>query len=194
MSLDLFTILTGLAVFFARVVDVTLGTVRTLSIVHGRTKLAFFLGFVEISIWLVVISTVVQKIAEEPVLGVFYALGFASGNVVGIWLERKLAHGNLILRVIIQGDAGKEVAGMLRQEGYGVTTFQGEGGSGPVTELYIVCRRRDLKGIMRLIRTRDPDPFYVTELAGEVNRVIRPSMYRPLLTRPTGWRSIGKRK
>ena len=194
MLLDTFTILTGLAIFCARVVDVTLGTVRTLSIVHGRMKLAFFLGFVEISIWLIVISTVVTKIAEEPILGVFYALGFASGNVVGIWLERKLAHGNVILRVITRGDVGMEVAGLLRAAGYGVTTFQGEGATGPVTELYIVCRRKDLKGIMRRIRTRDPDPFYVTELAGEVNRILRPSMFRPMLTRPTGWRSIGKRK
>lgn len=189
MSLDLFTILTGLAIFFARVVDVTLGTVRTLSIVHGRMKLAFVLGFIEISIWLVVISTVVKKIAEEPWLGAFYALGFASGNVFGIWLEKKMAHGNLILRVITRGEVGREVAGMLRREGYGVTTFQGEGAGGPVTELYIVCRRKDLKGIMRLIRTKDPDPFYVTELAGEVNRIIRPYM-----ARPTGWRSVGKRK
>ena len=192
--MDLFTILTGLAIFCARVVDVTLGTVRTLSIVHGRMKLAFALGFVEISIWLVVISTVVQKIAVEPWLGVFYALGFASGNVFGIWLERKLAHGNLILRVITRAEVGREVAAMLRAEGYGVTTFLGEGGTGPVIELYIVCRRRDLKCIMALIKTRDPDPFYATELAGEVNRVIRPSMFRPMLSRPTGWRSIGKRK
>lgn len=189
MIFDWYVLLTGLAVFAARVTDVTLGTVRTLSIVHGRMRLAFVLGFVEISIWLVVISTVVGKIAEEPVLGAFYALGFASGNVFGIWLERKIAHGNLILRVISQSDSGREVAAMLREAGHAVTVFHGEGAAGPVMELYIVCRRRDLKPILASIRTLDPDPFYVTETAGEVNRILR-----PMLPRRTGWRSVGKRK
>ena len=187
-SLTWQTLLLGLGIFAARVGDVTLGTIRTISIVQGRTKTAFFLGFVEISLWLTVIATVLHDIADTPWLGLFYALGFATGNMVGIKLERRLAFGHLILRVITRAD-GQAMASRVREAGHAVTTFQGEGRDGPVTELYIVCRRRDFHDIMDLVRDMDPTAFYITEQAGDASKTIRPFM-----TRPTGWRSTLKRK
>lgn len=184
--LDAATLLTGLVIFLARVIDVGLGTIRTLMIVQGRTSTAFMLGFVEISIWLWVISTVVPRIAQEPLLGVFYAFGFASGNALGIKMERRLAFGHLILRVITRHEG---LADTVRKAGFAVTTFAGQGMSGPVTELYIVCRRRDLHSIIDTVKKEDPDVFYLTEFAGAVSKVCR-----PFLTRPTGWRATGKRK
>ncbi len=65
----------GFVVFAARVADVSLGTLRTIAIVHGRTAMAFGLGFFESVIWLAVVSTIVQTVAEQPALGVIYALG-----------------------------------------------------------------------------------------------------------------------
>lgn len=184
--LDAATLLTGLMVFAARVIDVGLGTIRTITIVQGRTKTAFLLGFVEISVWLTVISTVIPRIADEPLLGLFYALGFATGNVLGIKMERWLAFGYLILRVITRrGD----LADAVRKAGYAVTTFEGRGMTGPVTELYIVCRRRDLKPIIDKVTEMDPEAFYLTEQAGAVSKIVRPFM-----SRRTGWRAIGKRK
>jgi uncharacterized protein YebE (UPF0316 family) len=188
IGLDFGTLLTGILIFLARIGDVTIGTVRTFSIVQGRTKMAFFLGFVEISVWLIVISAVVTKITSSPLLALFYALGFSTGNVVGIMVEKKLAFGNIILRVITRQDSGK-MRDTIREVGYGVTTFQGEGMNGPVMELYIVCRRKDLKEIMPIITRIDPDAFYTTEQAGIVSR-----MYRPTLQTPTGWRAIFKKK
>ena len=91
---------TGITVFLARIVDVSLGTLRTISIIQGRTRLSFWLGFGEILIWLWVISTVVPQVKEIPVLAIFYAFGFASGNMAGIRIERWLAFGHIIIRVI----------------------------------------------------------------------------------------------
>jgi uncharacterized protein YebE (UPF0316 family) len=102
------TILLGVVIFLARVTDVSMGTMRTISIVQGRTKIAFLLGFVEVSMWLVIISTVIHRISEQPILGVFYALGFSTGNVVGIILEKRIAFGHIILR-IINTESGKEM-------------------------------------------------------------------------------------
>ena len=93
-------LLTGLAIFLARIVDVSLGTLRTISIVQGRTWVSFWLGFVEIIIWLWVISTVIPQVREIPILAIFYAFGFACGNMVGIRIERWLAFGHIIIRVI----------------------------------------------------------------------------------------------
>jgi len=85
--------LLGIFVFIARIVDVSVGTLRTISIVQGRTKLSFFLAFIETSVWLVVLSAVLPKVMETPLLGLFYAFGFATGNVVGILVEKRLAMG-----------------------------------------------------------------------------------------------------
>ncbi|MEW5803565.1 MAG: DUF5698 domain-containing protein [bacterium] len=186
--LDLETLLTGIAIFLARVVDVTLGTVRTISIVQGRIETAFVLGFLEVSIWLMVITTVVDKVKDKPVLGIFYALGFSTGNAVGIVLEKKLSIGHAVLK-IISPRSSQKMAEQIRELGYAVTTFAGEGISGPVTELCIVCKKSNLKGIVSTVKKIDPDAFYIIEHVGSVSKLTHPS-----LQQPTGWRAIFKKK
>jgi uncharacterized protein YebE (UPF0316 family) len=188
LGLDTVTLLTGLGVFCARVVDVSLGTMRTIAIVQGRTLTAFFLGFFEVGLWLGIISTIIPQIGANPILILFYALGFSTGNVVGIKLEGQLAQGHVILRVITACN-GPAMAEALRAAGHAVTAFSGQGRSGPVTELLIVCRRRDLRKILPLVQCLEPGVFYVTEPAGVVSKVYR-SVTEPL----TGWRAILKKK
>ena len=165
MLINSIVLTTGLLIFIARVIDVTLGTMRTLSTIQGKTQLAFLLGLTEVSIWLFVISAVVKSISENPILGLFYALGFATGNVVGILLERKIAFGHVNLRIITTQN-GKMMASKVRELGYPVTSFHGEGLSGPVMELYILCRRRDLGRIVKFVQEIEPDVFFVSEPVG----------------------------
>jgi uncharacterized protein YebE (UPF0316 family) len=170
MSLDAQTLTIGLAVFAARIVDQSLSTVRTIAIVQGRKLTAFFLGFVEVTIWLTVISQVLNKVKDEPWLGLFYALGFSTGNYLGILLEKRLAIGNVMLRVI-SSRRGREIAETLRQSGHAVTTFSGEGKYGPVLEVLVVCPRRMLNGMLARVRAIEPDAFYVTESTSAVSRL-----------------------
>jgi len=181
-------LLTGLIVFFARVCDVAIGTIRTIVTVQGRTVVAFCLAIVEITIWILVASAVINQIKDRPLLVVFYAVGYATGNVVGILVERRLAFGMIILRVITR-DAGKNIAETLRAKGQPVTIFMGEGMRGPVAELYIACRRRDLKQLLKEVKILDPNAFYVVESARDVSRVLRPTH-----THLGGWRGVTKRK
>jgi uncharacterized protein YebE (UPF0316 family) len=180
---DSATLLLGLVIFAARVIDVSLGTIRTIVIVQGKTLVAFFLGFLEVLIWITIVSTVVQRIGETPILVVFYALGFATGNVVGIVVEKRLGFGAIILRVISR-PRGAEIARRLRDLGQGVTIFKGEGMRGEVSQLYVACRRRDLRWILPIVRREDPDAFYITEQACDVSKILRP-FSSPI----TGWRS-----
>ena len=159
----------GLLVFAARAVDVSLGTMRTIFMVQGRARLAFLLGFAEITLWLFVVTTVVQNVRATPVLGVFFALGFASGNVLGIVVERRLALGNLALKVFTRS-AGTRLADRLRADGLRVTSFEGQGMRGPVSELYVVCKRRSVRAILEIVREEDPEAFYVMETTREVSR------------------------
>lgn len=183
-------LITGFVIFLARIVDVSLGTMRTIAIVQGRLKTSFVLGFVEITVWILVIAKVLREVMENPVLVIFYAGGFATGTVVGMLIERKVALGYTALRVFIPATM-KGAAATIREAGYLVTVFNGEGVSGPVTELYIVCRRKELKEAIGLVKKAAPDAFYVVEsgTSCDVSRVIHPFMQQP-----TGWRAVFKKK
>ena len=124
--LDFNTLVTGLLIFTARIAEVSIGTVRIIVTVQGRSVIAFFLAIFELLIWIMVVSTVIHRINAQPMLALFYAFGYATGNVVGIRLERKLALGFIILRVITRM-AGKSLADRIRAMGQPVTVFRGEG-------------------------------------------------------------------
>jgi uncharacterized protein YebE (UPF0316 family) len=188
LNTDGAVLLTGILVFCSRVIDVSLGTLRTINIVQGRTRIAFILGFFEISMWLVVLSTVLPQVVAKPILGLFYALGFSTGNVMGIIIERKIALGHTIFRVIT-AEHGEIMASAIRRAGYAVTTFEGNGLKGKVIELYVVCDRKNLKEIIPIVNSIDENAFYITELAGDVSKI-----YRPTMVPRTGWRSILKKK
>ncbi len=181
-------LLTGILVFFARICDVSIGTIRTIVTVQGRTIIAFILALVEITIWILVASTVINQVKDQPLLIVFYAFGYATGNVIGIVVEKKLAFVIIILRVISRR-AGKEITDLLREKGQPVTVFLGEGMKGPVSELYIACRRRDLKWILPEVKRLDENVFYIVEQARDMSKVLKP-IHTPL----GGWRSVFKKK
>lgn len=178
----------GILVFFARIIDVSAGTFRTISIVHGRTKIAFFLAIIETSVWLIVLSQVLPQVVEKPLLGVFYAFGFATGNVVGILVEKRLAMGHINFRIITKDNA-PQITESLREKGFIVTTFEGEGKTGKVTEVYVATERKALPGLIKLVKEIEPDAFYITEQTGTVSKLTRPTMVPS-----TGWRSIPKKK
>jgi uncharacterized protein YebE (UPF0316 family) len=181
-------LVTGVIIFIARVCDVSIGTLRTIITVQGRTVIAFFLALFEITIWILVASKVINQIHDQPILVVFYAFGFATGNVVGILVERKLALGIIILKVITR-TAGKEISESLREKGQAVTVFIGEGLKGPVTELYIACRRRDLPWILPEVQSFDQNAFYIIEQARDMRKILTPTSV------PSGgWHSTRKQK
>jgi uncharacterized protein YebE (UPF0316 family) len=180
--------LLGILIFFARIIDVSVGTLRTISIIQGRTKIAFFLAFIETSVWLIVLSEVLPKVVAEPLLGIFYAFGFASGNVVGILVEKRIAMGYINFR-IITGKFAKEITSLLRDKGFAVTTFKGEGKDGEVTEIYVATDRKNLPGLIKIVKEIEPDAFYIAEQAGIVSKIRRPTMIPA-----TGWRAVQKKK
>lgn len=186
--MDMHILLTGLFIFAARICDVSIGTVRTIVTVQGRTVVAFFLAIVEITIWVLVAGTVINQIREQPIWVVFYAFGYATGNVIGIKVEKKLAFGLIILKVLTR-EHGKQITDKLREKGQPVTVFVGEGMHGPIHELYIACRRRDLKWLLPEVKKIDENAFYVIEQARDVSKVIR-----PVSTPLGGWRARDNRK
>jgi len=178
----------GLIVFALRILDVSMGTVRTLTVVSGHIRVSGALGFVEVLIWVFAISQVIQTAAKSPVVLLMYAAGFATGNAVGILVERRLALGRRVVR-LISNERGDEIAEALRAAGHPVTTFRGEGRDGDRLLLYLLCDRKQLPAIIALAQDIEPDLFYVIEPVSDSRDI--PTLPLP---RATGWRSWMKQK
>lgn len=164
-----------LLIFFARVFDVSLGTLRIIFTARGRRYLAPLLGFVEVFIWIVIVSQITRG-ADNLAAYLAYAAGFAAGNYVGIWIDNRLAIGNLILRMILpdEGSQATGLAASLHQAGYGVTRVSGVGANGPVQLIYTVIRRKDLAQVNALIHQTHPHAFLTVEEVRSVSEGIFP--------------------
>jgi uncharacterized protein YebE (UPF0316 family) len=150
-----------LLVFLARLVDVSLGTVRIILISRCRKYLAPTLGFLEVLIWITVVSQVVSG-AQNIVAYLAYAAGFAVGNYVGMLIEEKLAIGTLVVRVILPQE-GSLLVEHLHEEGYGATYVDGHGASGPVMLIYTIVMRKELPRVVNLIQQVHPRAFFTVE-------------------------------
>lgn len=162
-------ILNCLLIILARMGDVSLGTLRSVSVIHGRRHLAMTLGFFEVLIWIFVVSKVVSAATLEPLYGLAYATGFAVGNFLGMTIERRLAMGQQVMRVFTRNPGA--VATSLRMEGHRVTVFPGEGRDGPVWLLYIQTDRKLIKPLAARARDLDATCFYVVEDVRAVSSV-----------------------
>lgn len=157
-----------LLIFALRVVDVSMATVRMLMVVRGARSTAALISFFEILIWVVAAGAVIQNLSS-PLHAVGYAAGFASGTVVGMWLESKLAFGVCSVRVF-STDPQRELVEALRDRGYGVTEQEGRGRKGPVAILYTVVRRRDVRDVTRTVERYDPEAFVTVQNDAFVQR------------------------
>ena len=172
-------------IIVARIVDVSLGTLRTVFIVHGRKGIAFLLGFFEVLIWVLVISSIIQNL-QGPLYVISYSLGFALGTYIGVALEGFFAAGNQMIRIFTK--EGATMAAELRERGFTVTQFEGTGHEGPVSMLFLEARRRKTPEVLRFVTETEPACFYI------VDDVRLSSGRKVMFHAPTGWRAIFKRK
>ncbi len=150
-----------LLIFIARVLDVSLGTVRIILISRGKKYLSPFLGFVEVMIWLLAIRQIIFNLSNWACYFAF-AGGFAMGNFVGIYIEEKIAMGTQVIRIITRMEA-TDLIGSLQQKGYGVTVVDAMGTTGKVNVIFTIINRRDQDKVIELIKKFNPKAFYSVE-------------------------------
>lgn len=155
-------------IFFLRLTDVSMATVRMLLIVRGRRMLVPVIGFFEILIWVVAVGTVVQHLGS-PLHIIGYAAGFATGNVMGLLIEERMALGLATVRTMVKS-GGAELAADLREEGFGVTEMVGQGREGTVEVLYSVLPRKFVSRCVALIDAAAPESFVVVDEPRSVYR------------------------
>ena len=157
-----------LVIFGLRIIDVSLATTRMLLAVRGQRVLVPIIGFFEVMIWLFAAGSAIQYL-NSPWHVAGYAGGFAAGNVVGLWFEERLALGLATVRIISE-HGGVEAADALRDAGFGVTEFSGQGREGTVEVVYTVARRAQLRTIMQVVEEWAPDSFVTVEEPRSIQR------------------------
>ena len=164
-------------IFLSRICDVSIGTLRIIFISKGKKLLAPLLGFVEISIWLLAFSQIMQNL-NNIVCFIAYAAGFSMGNFVGVLIEEKLALGTLIVRVFLT-DCKSQMKEKLSAAGFGVTSIDAKGKNGDVKILYCVIKRKALDQAVSIIETCQFNVFYSVEEVKAVKKGIFPSSMKP---------------
>lgn len=136
--------LTLLFIFLARCTDVALGVFRILMVVKGRKVVAACLGFFEVMVFITVMNTIMGggKSLTFPEL-LAYCGGFATGNIIGSYLENKLMDAYVLAEIIAEKtDRSDELIAKLREAGFGTTVVTGEGRSGPRLVIKVICARK----------------------------------------------------
>jgi uncharacterized protein YebE (UPF0316 family) len=148
-------------IFLARIIDVTIGTIRIVMVAKGQKMWAPILGFFEILVWLVAISRIFENL--DNVLCYFgYAAGFATGNYIGLKLEEKLAMGIVKIQIITRKPADQLLLN-LKSAGYGITFHEAQGGNEKVSIIYSIIKRTELPAVEERIKTFNPNAFYSIE-------------------------------
>ncbi len=179
-----------LLIFLARILDVSIATMRFMFLARGAVWPTVVSGFFEALIWLVIISQIIRNL-DNAMCFIAYAGGFAAGSYVGMKIEERLALGKVLMRIVLHQPAAELIAA-LQERGYGVTNVAAEGTKGPVRILFMIIKRVDMADIVALIKKFNPKAFYTVEDIRYVSQGVFPLATQ---SRPTGmgiwsrWRS-----
>jgi len=147
-----------LLIFCARIMDVSIGTIRLIFISRGFKLYAPILGFVEVLVWLLAIQQIFNNLSNMWCY-LAYAGGFATGTYVGMVLEERLSVGKVLLQVITKRDA-KPLLKKLKDNRFIFTSHGAQGPKGNVRTILLVIERTDLEEVITIIKKFHPNSFY----------------------------------
>ena len=150
-----------LLIFAARILDVSIATIRIVLLNKGSEFWAPVLGFVETLIWVIAIGEIMKNLGS-PVTYIAYAGGFAAGTYVGVLLEKKIAMGTSLIQVITKKEA-TNLVGVLRKLGIRTALVKATNSEGLINILYITTRRNNLANIFKIIKSHNPRAFVTVE-------------------------------
>lgn len=138
-------------IFFAKILEVTISTIRIMFVAKGEKLKAAVIAFFEISIWLLVVNSVLSGLREDPLRAVIYCAAFAIGNYIGVTIESKLALGLSSIQAIIKEGTGASLRDGLRENGFGLTLIKGEGRENQKEIILIHLKRKRIKEALKII-------------------------------------------
>lgn len=156
------TLFLCIKIFFVRVTDVSLGTIRTIVTVKGKRALAALIGFIEVLVWFTVAQEALNSTDQSLLIGIFYAGGFSAGTFLGSFLSAKFIRGNLGVQVITS-QRNEGMIEELRKNKYAVSVINIEGHDKEDEKymLFIEIETSRLSHLQRLIKKLDEKAFVV---------------------------------
>lgn len=152
-------------IFLARIFDVSINTIRIIYVLGGRRLTATVLGFFESFVWLMAIRQIFEHL-DNWVSYIAYPAGFATGILVGMIIEEKIAYGKVIVRIITRKDI-QQLHDYLIRAGFRFTVVPGIGAEGPENVVFTVLERQQLETLLINLKEILPTAFYTVE---KVNR------------------------
>ena len=149
-----------LKIFFARLIDVSLGTFRTINTVKGKDIIAALIGIVEITVWFLVVKEALNTTNNSVWIVFSYAMGFSVGTYLGGKISKRFIRSNLEVQVVLS-TLNDKIVDKIREEGYGVTSIEVKGNNNKKYMLYIQIRDQSLEKLKKLIRKYDDRAFIV---------------------------------
>ncbi len=136
----------------AKIIEITIQSLKTCMMVRGQRLKAAGLGFIECTIWGLVISTIIGTLGDNLFLLAFYCVGYAAGLFLGSTLEGKIALGTSSLQLIANEENTKKITDYLKEKSRGYTVFNGQGSTDKMNMIFIVLPRRDATPLLKEIR------------------------------------------
>ena len=152
----------------AKIVEITIQSLKTCMMVKGQRLKAAGLGFVECTIWGLVISTIIGTLGDNIFLLAFYCVGYATGLFLGSTIENKIALGTSNLELIANDDSTEKITNYLKENNRGYTVFEGHGSTDKMNMIFIVLPRRETPRVLKDIRKTCDNKVFV--VASEVSK------------------------
>lgn len=151
-----------LKIFFARIIDVTLGSIRTILMVKGKSIISAIIAFLEVLIWFVVAKEALVTTIDSILIPIFYSAGYATGTLLGTYLSNNLINGVIGLQVITKKN-NKKLVDKIRKEGFGISIIDLKNYYKHQEKemLFIQLSKKRLKQLISIIKDIDSNAFIV---------------------------------
>ena len=157
-----------LIVCCAKIVEISIQSLKTCMMVKGQRLKAASLGFVECLIWGFVISTIIGTLGDNILLLLFYCSGYAIDLFLGATIENKIALGTANLQLIADDENTSKIKAYLKANNKGYTVFEGHGSVEKMNMVFIVLPRKETQKILREIRQLTGNKVFV--VASDVSK------------------------
>ncbi|MBQ8351175.1 MAG: DUF2179 domain-containing protein [Clostridia bacterium] len=157
-----------LLVCAAKIVEITIQSLKTCMMVKGQRLKAAGLGLLECTIWGLVISTIIGTLGDNLLLLLFYCIGYATGLFLGSTIENKIALGTSSLELIANEESTKKITAYLKEQSRGYTVFEGHGSTDRMNMIFIVLPRKETPRTLKEIRKLCDNKVFV--VASEVSK------------------------
>ena len=149
-----------LKIFVARLIDVSLGTFRTIMTIKQKDLLAALIGLIEITVWFLVVKEALNTDNNSYFIVISYALGFSIGTYIGGKISRLFIKSNLEVQVVLS-NKDDNIIDEIRKDGYGVTAIEVHGVKNDKYMLYIQIKDKSLDHLKEIVKSLDKDAFIV---------------------------------